>query len=568
VGFLGSLHRSGRYAFGGAAPDDDTPGLWSDSLTGLPQSWIQGFMDTGIPMTPELAMTSSAVYSGITFMGRNMAATPLLSYTRIPSDTPTGRSSRRRAPELPIYNVLRNRPNLDHTALEYWEMVIGHVLLRGNAYSEIKPGSRSFADQIIPFHPDRVFPERLPSAIAGSPGRIIYRITDPVLQDRFLTQEEMFHIRGFMSDGLMGLSLTAVAARSIGGVIAADTYAARFFKSGASASLVAQVQDELEDEGEKELHQSIKRYLSGLGNVGGVLIVDQGTTVNKLGINPQEAQMLATREHGVREVARWLGIPTQVLADAGKEPTHASAEIFSSDLVKFAFRPFGARIEQAVLRDLIVDEDVFAEYLFDDLLRGDLKARSSFLQLAIFTGWMNRAEAREIENMVPGPESLEEFLQPTNMMMAGTEPGGSSSNGGNPGGNGNPNPTQGQLTTGERAEQLRSTHGVRETLFALELASRVVNRELTQVKKAARKFSKDGVAWSGWLREFYGGHAEYVSETLKVPISQAREYAARQGLVLEDKGIAAAEDWKQTLGPQLAELALGQTGDRNVVTTN
>ena len=45
---------------------------------------------------------------------------------------------------------------------------------------------------------------------------------------------------------------------------------------------------------------------------------------------------------------------------------------------------------------------------------------------------------------------------------------------------------------GERVEGLRSQYRVRETMFALELADRVVARELGKVKLAARKHATDG----------------------------------------------------------------------------
>ena len=99
---------------------------------------------------------------------------------------------------------------------------------------------------------------------------------------------------------------------------------------------------------------------------------------------------------------------------------------------------------------------------------------------------MNRAEAREIENMNPAPdeEDLERFLQPSNMMMAGQTSGGN--------GDGNQNGTGArQLGPGQALELARSARPVRETVFALSLADRVVNRELTAVNKAARRFSKD-----------------------------------------------------------------------------
>lgn len=541
MGLLTNLH--GRRRAHDAFSDD--PGLWTSSWD-APAEWLLGFLDTGIQMTADLAMTVSAVWAGVTFMGRNMASLPL----ELRRELGPGKGTQL-ASDLPLARVIGRQPNDNHTALEYWEMQTGHTLLRGNAYSEIKEGSRSFADQLIPIHPDRVTPERLPD------GRILYPVRrDPRVRfgldrdDRVLTQEEMFHIRGFMSDGLTGISLPAVAARSLGGVVAADTFAARFFKQGASASLIASSDEVLDDEQEKDLHDSISRYLAGLRNVGGVLVIDGKTTISKVGINPQEAQMLATREHGVREVARWLGLNPQILADAGKEPTHASAEVFAQELVKYSLRPFGTRFEQAIDRDLIVPDDVFARFVFRELLRGDMKARSQFDQLAVMTGWKTRNEVRLENDMNPGPEELDEFLQPVNMMQAGDQVAAVSS--GNGGGNGARGAAQ--------VESLRARHIVRETMFALELADRVKSRELAAVRDAAKKHATDGKAWAEWLRTFYGNHAAYVSKTMKVPISVAREYVAAQGLALEtsDGVDTVVEDWTQTLAPNLAALALGE----------
>ncbi len=533
MGFLSGLNRRAVDVF------EDEPGLWTSSWN-APQQWLQGFRDTGIVMTPDLAMTVSAVWAGVTFMARNMGSLPLELFRHSGLDGEVSQLIR----SGPTARVISRQSNRSHTALEFWEMGIGHVLLRGNMYARIVEGSRSFAEELRPIHPDRVTPTRLPDGV------IVYVLQFPNGNREALTEDEMFHVRGFMSDGLVGISLTDVAARSLGGAVAADSFAARFFKSGAAASVVAQYQGEHDDQTEKDLHASIGRYLSGLQNVGGVLVVDQDTTVTKLGINPQEAQMLATREHGVREVARWLGLPTQVLADAGKEPTHASAEVFADDIVRWSFSPFGRRIEQAVDRDLLLEDDLFTRYNFDAIRRGDMKARGAFYQLAVLTGWMNRQEVRHRENLNPGPPELEEFLEPRNMVQAGDGDGEN--------GNGNGRNGARALVPVRAAARAQDAGRTMEVIYALELAGRVARRELTAVDKAVRRFAKDGAGWSGWLREFYGEHAIYVSESLKIPISRAREYAARQGFALEQQGNAAdtVGDWQQTLAPDLATLML------------
>lgn len=553
MGILGGLYRGKRFA----SDADDEPGLWTDHWN-APVGWLQGFLDTGIMMTPELAMTVSAVWAAVTFMGRNIGATPFNVFElREPGP---GRDMR---PKLPIARVIGRQPNRTMTAIEYWEQETGHIMLRGNSYSRILEGRLSFAEQLVPIFPDRVRVERLPTTRVGSPGRIIYRISrlvnpnGTIEPNEILTEEEVFHIRGFMSDGVSGLSLTAMAARSLGTAVAADTFAGRFFKGGATASVVASVQEELDDEAEEDLHESIRRYISGMKNVGGVLVVDQGTTISKLGVNPQEAQLLSTREHSVREVARWTGLPTQVLNDVDS-PSKSTAEVFAQELVKYAFRPFSVRLSQAVDRDLLMDDALFAQHDFRAFLRGDMKARAQFHQLAIFAGWQSRQEARMDEDLNPGPKELEEFLQPTNMQMAGGDAGGTGDAGG---GRTTQHLLSGQrLAPGERREALRAQVGIRETMFALELAGRVVRHEVGKVTKGARIHADGG--WDAFLVAFYEEHAPFVSKTLKIPLATAREYCGRQGTLLQDRGIEVAADWNETLVADLAALALGEEQEK------
>ena len=522
-----------------------------------PAAWTDSFKDTGIHVTPELALSVSAIWAAVTFMGRNLGASPCQLHRRfVPREGAA--EGKELAKTHPLFRTLRWRPNTIQTAQEYFEQGVGHVLLRGNFYARIQEGSRSFAEQLIPMHPDRVRPERLPN------GRVRYQLTPgwrggfnhalSVSQDepQRLAQEEVHHVRGFTSgDPVMGLSLPAVAGRSIGAAIATDTYAARFFKQGATASLSVTVPDELDDESEKELHESITRYLGGLDNVGGVLIVDNGASIDKLGINPQDAQLLPTREHVVREVARWIGVPTQVLADAGKEPTHASAEVFNRTLVTQSFRPMGARFTHAIARDLFLPDEVdelIAIFNFDDLLQGDLKARAQYLQILVLAGIMTRNEARDREDLNPGPPELDEYLQPKNIGIAGEDE----------------EEDAGTLDTVPRRNraQIAARFSARATALALEAAEGLVKRELTAVRKLATKHAADGEAWAAGIRTFYHEHAVVVSKRLKVSLSAAREYCARQGLALErsPNGVGVTEDWLWTVPPDLAALALGDDG--------
>jgi HK97 family phage portal protein len=524
VGLLSGLHRPRRFA---GVPDA------LDSFWYAPAGWSGAFSQTGIRVTPELAMTVSAVWFGMNFLARNLGSMPcgVLQHSATNAKLP--------ALSNPLSPILGFAPNDTQDALEFFEQATGHLVLRGNFYAKIVSGLRGYVDQLLPMHPDLVRVGRLPN------GRLQYTVRNVIGQPPdILTQDEVFHVRGYSTDGMTGLSMIAYGANSIGTAIAQDTYTARFFKQGASASIAVKHPGVLGEVGAKNLRQSISAYLNGLQNVGGVLVLEENASLDKIGISPQDAQLLGMKDHSIREVARWLGLPSYLFSDMGKPPTYASSAQFAEDLVRYSFRPLARRFEMAIRRQLIVEPDVYsAEFDMSELLKGDIQARSAFYHMAILDGWMNRNEVRIKENMNP-EDGLDDFLEPQNMRDAGA--------------------LQGQSTSAPTpAPPSDARRDVRATILAVEAAARVVRKELVTVRKKATELAKDPEGWSTWLLSFYADHARFVAETLHLPLPLAREYAARQGLRLRDGGVGITEDWEFTVPTELASWALD--GERRTV---
>ncbi len=473
--------------------------------------------DTGLTLTREAPLSLSAFWKGIRLLSETVASLPCLTYRRL-SD-----GGKERAPQHPLYRLLKLQPNAWQTAYELFEYVMVCLGLRGNAYIEIVEGATSagvpYIEALIPIHPDRVTVQRLPS------GRLTYRLAGT---GRTLSQEQVSHIRGLSLDGLTGVSVIEYGARSISTAISADRFAGRFFRQGAAPAFAVIHPGQLGDEATRNLTESINSFSAGLEHSQGVLVLEEDVKVASLGIKPEEAQLLASREYSVEEVARWLNLPASMLGNT-KTPTFASHAAFQIDLVTYSFRPWLSRIEAAILRDLVWAPDTyFAEFLIDALMRADPSARGQFYHYAISDGWMTRNEVREKENMNRA-DGLDTFLEPLNMGRA-DEPR--------------------EQRTGRRQADGRA--------FALahEAAARVVRKEIAAVQKAAQRFANDGAGWTAWLREFYGEHAAFVASSLRVPLPLAQEYAARQGSRLEAHGVGTMADWEWTVVGELAELAL------------
>jgi HK97 family phage portal protein len=441
----------------------------------------------GIPVSPEGAMRLSAVWAAVRILTEGIASLPCIVYQRLDND------GKKRAPGHPLYELLRWQPNSWQTAMEFWEMMMGHVVLRGNAYAQIVPGKRGSVDQLIPRHPDRIEVQTIQTP--NGP-KLRYIWTPPQGEKVTLTQDEMFHLRGLSSDGVLGLSVIEHATNSLGLSLAAERYGSKFFSQGATVAAVVEHPKTLTGEAAvKNLKWSIDEQVK---NPHGVLVLEQGMTWKQIGMKAEEAQLIATMEFGIEEVARWFNVPLHLLRSNKQAQTYASIEMFDLELVIHTFRPWAVRFEQAIRRDLITGfETYFAEFLMDALMRGDSAARAAYYNSGIMTGWLTPNEARVKENLNP-IEGLDETWRPLNMTKA-SDPD-------------------------EEVVPVRQQN--RASALAYSAAERVLRRELGAVQKAVKTCAGDGAKFSTWAVTFYQEHAGVVAEAMAISPLVAGQYCA------------------------------------------
>ncbi|MDB5550805.1 MAG: phage portal protein family, partial [Rhizobium sp.] len=149
-----------------------------------------GETDSGERVSVDGAMGQDVVWGCVRRIGETVATLPLHLYE---SD---GEGKSKKARSHPLYTVLHDRPNLDMTAVEFWESMVGCYLLWGNAYAAIdRTGRRVIA--LNPMRPDRVVVNR------ERDGSLSYRYTING-QVQVFAEEDVLHIKGFSLDGMMG----------------------------------------------------------------------------------------------------------------------------------------------------------------------------------------------------------------------------------------------------------------------------------------------------------------------------------------------------------------------------
>jgi len=184
--------------------------------------------------------------------------------------------------------------------------------------------------------------------------------------------------------------------------------------------MVYQHPGSLSDEAYKRLKESLEREHGGLSQAHRIKILEEGMEAQTIGVPPEEAQFLETRQFQAQEIARIYRMPPHkvgLLEDA----TFSNIEHQAIEFVTDTIRPWLVRFEQAMMRQLLTpaeQQTYFVEHLVEGLLRGDTKTRYEAYGIGRQNGWLSVNDIRELENL-DAIEGGDEYLQPLNMTPVG-----------------------------------------------------------------------------------------------------------------------------------------------------
>jgi HK97 family phage portal protein len=469
----------------------------------------------GVPVTTDSALRISTVWGCVRLISQSLASIPLIVYRNV------GEDGRERARQHPLYGLLHEQPNAQHTAFEFKRLMTTYALLRGNGLAFIRPGARGMVDRLEPIHPDRYRPPQLVD------GQLRYPILGPNGQPEYFLQDEIFHLCGLSYDGYWGVSVVEYARETMGLSMATESYAARYFSQNATPAGVLVHPGRVDRAGREKIRAEWEADMAGLGNAHRTAVVAENIEYKPVGLSAQDSQFLETRQFQVADVARWFGVDLTLLQENTKATSWGTGiEAMLLAFKTFTLLPWAKLWEGAISRDLILaPQAYFAEFLFDALVRPDLLTRYQAYDVAVKGGWKSRNEIRRLENDNP-VAGLDGYDRPLNMGEA-------------------------RSTTGS---QNGNAHYGR---VLQEAAERVLRKELAALGKAAARLGNDRDAWTTAVREFYGGHGHYVQQTLCVNDDAADAWVGDQlaDVLALGPGVAQAPHWAADRARRLAERA-------------
>jgi HK97 family phage portal protein len=326
----------------------------------------------------------------VRLLSESTSTLPLKVYRRQPD------GSRQLAQDLPVFQVLCRRPNLEMTPSRFMLLLVACICLRGNAFVEkLMIGSKLVA--LMPLLPQNMVVKRLDS------GALEYTYTDRAGK-RVIPLNRMMHIRGFGLDGVCGMIPMSTGRNVMGAAMSVEESAAKIFENGIQNSGFVSSKTSLDKDQRARLKENLNRFI-GSKNAGKVMVLEGEMTYQGVTMNPEAAQMLESRAFSIEEICRWFRVPPFMVGHVTKQSSWASSvEGMNQLFLTNTLRPMLVNIEQEISRCLMDgDDDLFAEFSVEGLLRADSAGRAAYYTTALQNGWMSRNDVRRLENMPPIP---------------------------------------------------------------------------------------------------------------------------------------------------------------------
>ncbi|MHC8396138.1 phage portal protein [Pseudomonas sp. LB3P93] len=295
----------------------------------------------------------------------------------------------------PLARLLKYRPNDFMTAFDFRVAMTMQLCYYGNAYALVERNSAGDVISLVP-----LMSVNMDVRLEGK--RIVYRYRRDTEYADF-KQSEIFHLKGFGFNGLVGLSPIAFAAKTASVAVAMEDQQRDFYANGAkSPQLLMTGEGKVLNKDQRAQVEENFKEISGGPVKKRLWILEGGFTTQPIGVSPQDAETMAARKFQVSELARFFGVPPHLVGDVEKSTSWGTGiEQQNLGFLQYALDPYLEIWEGCILRWLIKPSDlgrIHAEHNRDGLLSGDSTARATYLKTLIETGLLTPNEGRRVNN--------------------------------------------------------------------------------------------------------------------------------------------------------------------------
>ncbi len=500
--------------------------MLKEKRSSLQDAWYKGediYAETptasGAYVSEQSAMRISSVYACIKIISWTKASMPLITYRRM---RPRGKE---RAHEHYNYSLLHDRPNTEQTSFEWRSLMSAYQNLWGLGLSEIEWDKRTgMPVSFWPIPPWKIEVKR------SQNGQRFFKINLPDGGHQNLQPWQVLEFRALSTHPDHIMSPISVHRETVGLSAAMKEFGSRTFGQGTNPAGVVSTEQQLKQETVDQLRGYLSDNYSGLSKSHRLMLLHGGLKFDRIGLPPQDAQYLESQKFGIAEIARIFSVPLHLLQEHEKSTSWGTGlEELNQGFVTFTLRPYLVQWEQEFKRKLFFrkeDEDYFAEFLVDGLLRGNQKDRTEAYQKRFNMGSLSPNDIRELENENPY-EGGDEYFIPLNMIpvnMALTEEEQQDVEDTSP----DDRMAKFKEIRSRKTAVNRSRIAESYKRVIKDAAARVVRREEADIIRKAKKVfnersASDAQYFIEWLDEFYEKHSEYMEKQMSPPFMSLAE---------------------------------------------
>lgn len=336
----------------------------------------------GTVINQETSLKLSAVYACVRLLSDTISTLPADTFIRRDGD---------RVPFRPRPEWVMN-PDVGVTREDHLQQVMVSLLLDGNAFIRIFRNQRGEVVALVVLDPSRVKVQR---------NRVSNEI-EYVYEDKTtIVRRDMLHITELRRPGaLRGISRIEEVKQTLGLASALEEFSARFFGQGSTTSGIIETPAMMNSEQALELKTAFEATHRGVSRSHRVGVLGGGAKYVKTTVDPENAQMLQSRQFAVEEIARIFRVPLHLLqVSTPGAMSYASVEQNAIQFAQYTLRPYLSKLETAY--STLIPSEGFLRFNLDAILRGDLQTRFSAYSTGMQSGFLSINDIHRLEDMRP-----------------------------------------------------------------------------------------------------------------------------------------------------------------------
>ena len=346
----------------------------TESITGLPRNNQMG-TSSGISVTRNLAMNTSAYIACVKVISETVSTLPIRVY-RVHKD------GEEIADTHAVDMFLRGRPSEFMSMQQFLLQLLSDAVAYGNGYARIfrdgfgRISSFQYLEnsECVPYHEKWAGHQRLWYSVMG--------------QTCF--PYEIIHIKGLSTDGIIGRSPIEMLAEELGLNYQATRALGSFYKSGMRSQVAFTVPHTIKNK--EDAIESLKKQRNNQ-----FLLLDGGMESKALNVSPKDAEVLASKEITMKDVARVMRVPLHKIG-LMEASTNNNVEQLTIDFVTDTIVPWVTQIEQELNAKLLGSSLEYKVNLnMDFIMRGNIKLRGQYYKDRFSTGSITPNEIRKRE---------------------------------------------------------------------------------------------------------------------------------------------------------------------------